>query len=324
MNEALELLREMVSIPSTTGNTREAIEFLNGWCDNYGLKSEIRRGSIIINPDAEGLLLMGHIDTVPGEIPVRLENGELWGRGAVDAKGPLCASVHALKEMGEEAEKIKLIAVPDEEGNSLTAYRLRDEIEPLPTVILEPSGIEGITLSYNGRFLLEMEISANLSHSGHEDPFSAEKAFDIWTAMKTSCNPRILKMDSTIERTSMILDIRYGPDEEPILPEAGNGLLIDVRENVRPHVSDRNSALVRSFLRGIRSQGMKPVFKRKTGTCDMNVLGEKWDVPIIAYGPGDGRLDHTNEERIRIEEYLGSIEVLKNSLKDFLAVQRCQ
>ena len=33
-------------------------------------------------------MLLGHIDTVPGDIPVRVEGGELVGRGAVDAKLP--------------------------------------------------------------------------------------------------------------------------------------------------------------------------------------------------------------------------------------------
>ena len=38
------------------------------------------------------VVLLGHIDTVAGEIPVRVEDDDLIGRGAVDAKGPLAAS----------------------------------------------------------------------------------------------------------------------------------------------------------------------------------------------------------------------------------------
>ncbi len=37
------------------------------------------------------IVLLGHMDTVTGVIPVRLEDGLLYGRGAVDAKGPLAA-----------------------------------------------------------------------------------------------------------------------------------------------------------------------------------------------------------------------------------------
>src|SRR3712207_4703657 len=41
------------------------------------------------------VVLLGHVDTVPGRIPVRIVDGVLHGRGAVDAKGPLCTFVAA-------------------------------------------------------------------------------------------------------------------------------------------------------------------------------------------------------------------------------------
>ncbi len=127
-------------------------------------------------------------------------------------------------------------------------------------------------------------------------------------------------MGSTMMRTTMTLDIRYGPDEEPTLPIDDERIRIEIKERVQPYRSDKNSALVRSFMRGIRATGHTPVFKKKTGTSDMNVLGEKWKTPMIAYGPGDGIMDHTDEERIVIEEYLASIEILKCSLIEFLSI----
>src|SRR5260370_6981881 len=41
------------------------------------------------------IILLGHMDTVGGVIPVRLQDGALYGRGAVDAKGPLAAFLSA-------------------------------------------------------------------------------------------------------------------------------------------------------------------------------------------------------------------------------------
>ena len=35
----------------------------------------------------------------------------------------------------------------------------------------------------------------------------------------------------------------------------------------------------------------------------MNVVGPAWGCPILAYGPGDSRLDHTPEEHVEIEEW---------------------
>ena len=60
----------------------------------------------------------------------------------------------------------------------------------------------------------------------------------------------------------------------------------------------------------MRELGTRPRYKLKTGTSDMNVVGPHWKCPIVAYGPGDSRLDHTPEERISLTEYLKSIQVL--------------
>jgi LysW-gamma-L-lysine carboxypeptidase len=46
----------------------------------------------------------------------------------------------------------------------------------------------------------------------------------------------------------------------------------------------------------------------------MNILGHAMNMPIVTYGPGDGRLDHTLDEHIVINEYLSSIAVYKETL----------
>jgi acetylornithine deacetylase/succinyl-diaminopimelate desuccinylase-like protein len=60
--------------------------------------------------------------------------------------------------------------------------------------------------------------------------------------------------------------------------------------------------------------GGNPGFKLKTGTSDMNVVGPVWNCPIVAYGPGDSRLDHTPEEHLSITEYELGIQVLAGAL----------
>ncbi|MFW3145312.1 MAG: M20/M25/M40 family metallo-hydrolase [Thermoplasmatota archaeon] len=318
MDERIGLLHRIISIPSVTGSTGEAGDFLLEWCRSNGLNAELERGALVVNPNGKDLLLLGHFDNVPGEIPVRIEGDVLWGRGSVDAKGPLCAALLALKEMPELRERVMLVGVPDEEGSSETARRLRDRIEERPCIILEPSGWDGITISYNGRLLLEIEIEAPPSHSGHDQPFSPELAVDLFCSIRELSNPRLIGIEGNITRTAMKLDFRYPPGEAPQIPAVKERIRTRVIEDTKPYQSDKRSPLVRSFMRGIRSAGGEPVFKRKTGTADMNVLGEKWRTPIIAYGPGDGRLDHTDEERIDLNEYIRSIGIVQFAIRDFL------
>ncbi|MFT5052425.1 MAG: LysW-gamma-L-lysine carboxypeptidase, partial [Chlamydiales bacterium] len=79
--------------------------------------------------------------------------------------------------------------------------------------------------------------------------------------------------------------------------------------------SPRTSSLARAFSRSFASHGLRPRFKHKTGTSDMNVLGPVWQCPIAAYGPGDSTLDHTPGEHIVLTEYERAIEVLSDALR---------
>jgi LysW-gamma-L-lysine carboxypeptidase len=55
----------------------------------------------------------------------------------------------------------------------------------------------------------------------------------------------------------------------------------------------------------------------KGGTADFN-LAAAWRCPMAAYGPGNSKLDHTDEERISVGEYLASASILKNALEIFM------
>jgi len=78
--------------------------------------------------------------------------------------------------------------------------------------------------------------------------------------------------------------------------------------------AEKNTPLVRSFLKGIRDAGGTPRFKMKTGTSDMNILAPVWGCPTLAYGPGDSKLDHTPDEAIDIPEFAHGVEVLTSAL----------
>lgn len=55
----------------------------------------------------------------------------------------------------------------------------------------------------------------------------------------------------------------------------------------------------------------------------MNVVGPAWGPNIVAYGPGDSRLDHTPQEHIQLTEYSHAVDVLELALGE-LAVQNLE
>ena len=88
-----------------------------------------------------------------------------------------------------------------------------------------------------------------------------------------------------------------------------------VLDTVEPFEVNKSSPLVHVLSSSVRKVLTKPAtLLRKTGTGDMNILGKAMNLPIVTYGPGDGRLDHTIDEHIVIDEYLQAIEVYKETL----------
>src|SRR5690606_35932327 len=119
--------------------------------------------------------------------------------------------------------------------------------------------------------------------------------------------------DGLTDWATLTIGVRLPPAIPPEVLEAelsafaGNGTLRFLG-GCPAHRGDKNNALVRAFLKGVRSAGGKPGFLLKTGTSDMNVVGPAWQCPILAYGPGDSNLDHTPNEHIVLEEYALAID----------------
>ena len=313
MRPEVQLLKAVLERYSPTGSTTELGEYLVKWVKDQGMQAEMLNGMAVINPKAEALLMLGHMDTVPGEIQVREENGVIHGRGAADAKGPLCAAISALVKHPELWDKVCIVAAPDEEGRSQAAKFIRDNWHQRPCIILEPSTWQGITVSYMGRLAVKCHATCEPSHPGHLKSFAAEELCKAWMELAKDQIVRINNIQGTGTEGIMALDIRFKEGRpENLLSKIPENIKVEVLEQTLPYTANKNTKLMRAFLQAVRAAGGTPVFKRKTGTSDMNVLGEKWtEAPMLAYGPGDGRLGHTNDEQIEIEEYLKGIKVLE-------------
>ena len=83
--------------------------------------------------------------------------------------------------------------------------------------------------------------------------------------------------------------------------------------------STRETPLAHAFVDAIRAEGLRPAFKLKTGTADLNVVGPIWQCPIVAYGPGDSALDHTPQEHVDIAEFERSVRVLTRVIQSLTA-----
>lgn len=119
---AADMLEGLVRIESLSGQERAASEWLVAVMRGLGLRAHVDEAGSAVgiigddSPEARELVLLGHIDTVPGRVPVRREGDLLFGRGTVDAKGPLAAFVMAAAtaKLGPGVRVVVIGAVEEE------------------------------------------------------------------------------------------------------------------------------------------------------------------------------------------------------------------
>ena len=346
-------LEQMLRIPSVSRQEGDIARFLVAQMLSLGFHSYVDEAGNAVAEAGQGpeVVLLGHIDTVPGVVAVRVEEGKLYGRGAVDAKGPFAAFVAAgarLLAHGELPVRLVLVgAVEEEAASSKGAHYVVDRYAPVACVIGEPSGWDRLTLGYKGRLLVEGRWKQPMAHSAGREAAVAERAVAFWNAVQARCAvynagkaqlfeqllPSLRAIssggDGLGDWAELTIGIRLPPSVDPdalseelsldARGEAQAAPSLRFRGGCRAYRGDKNNRLVRAFLKGVRSAGGAPGFLLKTGTSDMNVVGPAWRCPILAYGPGDSSLDHTPHEHVEIEEYLRAIEVLEGALRQLVA-----
>jgi LysW-gamma-L-lysine carboxypeptidase len=291
------------------------------------------------------------MDTVPGQIPVRIQDGFLYGRGASDAKAPLISMLLAAAEFPKQTGTIIFAGVVDEEGNATGIKQLvKGKLSVDYAIFGEPSGIGNITIAYKGR--LAIRLTCDVGNSAHASaPWlaknSIEETYDFWNAIKSeieilhvketransiSCSLTEITGGSshnvTPQTCRITIDIRIPTNTTcgkvlKLIDDVINKVAINkgikavyrIEDNTEPFEADLTSPLVRALSLSIQDiKKKRPILLRKTGTGDMNILGNALKVPVVTYGPGDPHASHTANERVHIEEYVSSIDVFVRAL----------
>jgi len=357
--EAVRLLLDSLKIYSPTTEESELASFLGDAMDSLGYsKVRIDKAGNVLGEVGRGslrLLLCGHMDTVPGRLPVRKTREYIYGRGAADAKSPLCALLVAGANAADSGIRVTFAGATQEEGEGAGINQLmRNGAKFDYAVFGEPSGADRITVGYRGRVSLHVVVKTQGGHAG--SPWAQRSAFDEFNMMLTrlrqyerlrevqgdhfrslSISPTLVQaggyhnvIPSLCEAT---LDLRLPPsvpsskalDEIRTLAEdAGDGVQIKVTpgEPTEAYEAETSSGLVHAFQRAILLRlKTRPKLIRKTGTGDMNTFAQRNRAECVTYGPGLSRTSHTDGEAVQIRDYMDSIEVLKESIRQLAALE---
>ena len=356
-NYPVELLQSMLEIYSPSGSEQELADSLQQQMSAHGFK--VRKdnvGNIIgeIGEKGPRILLCGHMDTVPGKIPVTSNGDFLYGRGSVDAKSSLAAMISGSSLAQEQSTapfQVTIAAVVEEETSSAGAKALIDSNGSYDLAVFgEPSGASNIVVGYKGSIQLHVACETGGGHSASPwlSKSSYEETFEFWKAFKaslidnnskskfwavTGCVTNAVAGNNTNNipsKAELAIDIRVPPGiktadmvnriqtftEKYQKNHESVRFMINVRDQTEPFLAKEDSIAVRAFRWAIRKTLKCQVsLVKKTGTSDMNLFATSHIIPMIAYGPGDSSLDHTENEKVSIREYLASVEIYAKAIQ---------
>ena len=374
--EARELLADLVATPSPSGEEAAAAERLAAFFRSHDREVWIDDVGNVRAPADDSVLLTSHVDTVPGDVPVCLTDADanltdaetvvtdaagddatlptdgtalvdddatLWGRGSVDATGPLASMAVAAVETGAS-----FVGVVGEETNSRGAHHLvADRDAPDVVVNGEPSGWDALTLGYRGFVAATYEVATEAAHSSLPDLNAVEHATawveDVKDAFESPLGPGADEHeDASVFESVTVKPVMVDAGTEP----GGNAVtatvdcqfrippgtdadeieatvnavtrrgVVEFGDAIPPHVASPRTELGRAFRTAIRRAGGSPSLLRKTGTADANLYDAAWDCPVATYGPGDSTLDHSPDEHLALADFDRAVAVLESVAAD--------
>ena len=219
----------------------------------------------------------------------------------------------------------------------------------------EPSGLTSVTIAYKGRLAISLRVSAaDSSHASAPwlSKNAIDEAMRFCAAIKaeiegggegaapgasraaaltatvtkiaggTSHNVTPKDCEATIDMRVPVgtgckdVEERISRVVKAVSAERGVDAFYSILDETEAFEAPHDSPLVRAFNLGVRDvKGERPRLIRKTGTGDMNVIGNRMSIPVVTYGPGDPHKAHTVNESVSIAEYLDGIEVIRRTLR---------
>lgn len=356
--DIVNLLRRLIQATPTLQNGElGAASLLRSFFAENNIRSKIdiwdtKRANVtaFLGPDDENapaLVIGGHIDVVPADAeawdsrpfePVE-KGGCLYGRGAVDMLGGICASAAAMVRMNSAQPILKgrviFTATAGEETDSCGVKRFVQTYaqsikNPIGILIPEPTGLK-LLRAHRGILWLKITAYGKTAHGSmpHLGINAIEKINTLLNRLKNWQIPHT--PHDLLGGCSMSINRIYGGSATNIVPDSCS-VELDLRtlpdqstENV---ISDIQKLMAEishtdpefktdiSILRScpaLETKSDQPFVQnvcQATGIHDTHAIGFTTDgplfaqlnAPVLIFGPGDGSRCHQPNEAIEIAQ----------------------
>ncbi|MBD3256379.1 MAG: M20/M25/M40 family metallo-hydrolase [Candidatus Lokiarchaeota archaeon] len=191
-----EFLLNCIKCYSPSGKEARYSQFLANFLKESNIPVRFDQIGNLIAKKGSGapiLLLVSHMDTIPGELPVYEENGKIYGRGAVDCKPSLAAMLYSFcdYELEEQDTGTIIFSGIVREEDSLVGINefVKSDVNPDFAIFGEPTNYDQICIGYKGRLCIGYKVNTKAGHVAASWEFVSanEICLEIWNIIKAVC-----------------------------------------------------------------------------------------------------------------------------------------
>lgn len=346
--DPVELTAALVDIPSESRDeARIADEVEAALRDQTSRFEIIRNGNAVLARTALGrpsrVLLAGHLDTVPvaGNLPSRIENGDLHGCGTSDMKSGDAVFLHLAATVAEPVHDLTLVFYDCEEiesaanGLGRLERELPDWLAADVAILGEPTG-GFIEAGCQGTLRVIVSATGTRAHSARS--WLGDNAIHKLGAVLdrlAGYSARSVDIDGCVYReglsavridggiagnvipdaASVTVNFRFAPDRSPDealqhVHEVLGGLdvSIELTDSAAGALPGLSAPAAKSLVEAAGGQ-----VRAKYGWTDVSRFAAR-GIPALNYGPGDPNLAHRRDERVPVAAISAAVDTLRSYL----------
>ncbi|HSV33129.1 MAG TPA: M20/M25/M40 family metallo-hydrolase [Pyrinomonadaceae bacterium] len=329
MIDVLKLTRELIDVPSVTGNEFQIGTSLAELLNRLGYRVELQdvsseRANIIATTESQPrVVLSTHMDTVPPFIPSSEDDDFIYGRGACDAKGIIASQIAAGEKLrAAGVGHFGLLFTIDEEATSAGAKVANEH--PLAAVCEylingEPTD-NRLASGTKGALQASITAAGRAAHSAYPEQGESaiEKLLDVLDDIRKVKWPS----DNVFGDTTCNIGVLSGGTRANIIPNEAVATLqlrlaVDaatVKDRLEEAIAGRAALDYKSVHDPVRLStidGFDQMLARFT--TDIPYL-HKWGKPLLI-GPGSILDAHTDHEKVKKSELVRAVDLYVDLVK---------
>ena len=330
MSDVVTLATELLSVESTTGRERDAVDLAARWLVARGWNVSLQevepgRSNIWATRRGGGVTLSTHLDTVPPYVPPRLEGDRLYGRGSADAKGIAAAMMIAAQRLADAGEeRVDLLFVVGEEKGSPGA-RAANRLPATSTFLVNGEPTESkLASGCKGAQRVIVRVRGREAHSAYAHLGSS--ALEPLLDMLPQLRELVLPVDPVLGETTYNIGVLRAGTEANIVPGLAEAeIMIRLVGDVAPVKQAFNdwagtraeliwgSHIPAQYFHVLNGFEVVPV----AYTSDIPLL-DRGGTPLL-FGPGSIHVAHTPIEYIDVAELEASVGAYERIVRTLLA-----